>query len=208
MGNAGAARLVGLDAGVVVNPVGLPGLAAVGGEGLFGLRVVFVDGPDAEANENHAAVVRLLVDELAAAVFEAADDGAGGGSVEYADAAGGKAGGPLMCGRAVEAECEKLEVTIGAVGLDLRDVAAAVPEGAVDGGAVHVGPGGGTSERMNEAVHVNLPGADVPVEGVCGVEVAGRIREGQSSGGYIRGRLCIGAARELCVEGDVPCATG
>src|SRR5580700_3969226 len=62
---------------------------------------------------------------------------------------------------------------------------------------------------MNEAVHVNLPGADVPVEGVGWVEVAGRIREGQSSSGYVGGALDIGgAAGEFGVEGDVPGPAG
>lgn len=50
----------------MVDPAGFPCFASVCGEGLFGLRVVGIDRPDPEANENGASVVRLLVDELAA----------------------------------------------------------------------------------------------------------------------------------------------
>lgn len=42
---------------VGVDPIRLPGLAAVGGEGLFGAHFVRRDGPDGETNQDVAAVV-------------------------------------------------------------------------------------------------------------------------------------------------------
>src|SRR5882757_9633669 len=71
-------------AGVFVDPVHLPGLSAVFGEGLFGLGRVGGDLPHGESDEDGSAVDEFVVVEVGASVLELAD----AGNAEGADARG------------------------------------------------------------------------------------------------------------------------
>src|SRR5258708_3625052 len=99
----------------------------------------------------------------------------------------------------IEAEREEFEVAGGAVGFDGSEVGAAVPDLAGNGGALHLGPLGGTGERMDKAPDVHFPGTEVKVEIVLAV-AGGRGRRRLCAGG-----LCAGAAglrlTPLCVAG-------
>src|SRR6185312_4151324 len=66
-------RAIGASAAELGNPVGLPGLAAVVGEGLLELEALGGDVGEDEAHEDHPVVQRVLGVELPSPVLEAAD---------------------------------------------------------------------------------------------------------------------------------------
>src|SRR5258708_28358648 len=55
------------------HPIGLPGLGAVAGEGLFKAGGIRSDGGEAVASENGFAAERFLIEKLAAPILEFAD---------------------------------------------------------------------------------------------------------------------------------------
>src|SRR5262249_11125111 len=158
------ARLL-LDARVDGDPVHLPGPPAVIGVRLLEAARVRRDVGDHEAHEDGAAVERLLVVELAAAVLERADR-------RRAQGAGpdvGEVEAPLPRLGVVEPQADAFEVTGRPVGDQLHEVGPAVRDGPDDGRALVLDPGRRAGERLDEALQVRLPDTDVEIEVVLPV---------------------------------------
>src|SRR3984885_11271888 len=145
------------------DPVYFPGLAAVGGEGLFhaGGRGREVE-PDV-AHENGAAFEVFLMEKFAAGGGEMADHGRRGESsvveVDQVDA-------PLTRGGVVEAEGLRLDAEsfVGGDDIELFEVGVAVEEFLVVGDAVVLDPDAGVVEAVGETADVSFPVADEEVE--------------------------------------------
>lgn len=106
------------------HPVDLPGLAAVSREGLLEADRVGVERRDHETDEDGASVEVFLVVELAASVDESAD----GRLSQRSAAAVGEVETPLARPRVVEPKVQAFEVAVRAVGRQLDQIGAAVPD--------------------------------------------------------------------------------
>src|SRR5262249_48154024 len=133
---------------------------------------------DHEAHADGLSVERLVVEELAASVREAADGrlrhGAAGGVREV------QAPGARL--RVVETQAQRLDMAGGSVDVELDEVGAAVPDLAHDGGAVVLDPGRAAGERAEAALEVRFPGPDLEVEVMLPVVRARRGLGGEGGG--------------------------
>jgi hypothetical protein len=73
----------------------------------------------------------------------------------------------------VEAQGEAFDVARCAIGFELLELGAAIPEFSRDARTVELDPGGGTGRRMGqgmlEALEMNLPGAELEVKIVLSI---------------------------------------
>src|SRR5262249_40196111 len=129
-------------------------------EGLLEAARVGRDVRDHEADEDRAAVERLLGEELAAAVLELADRGRAQGAARAVR----EVEAPLARLRVVEAQAQALDVALRAFDLELHEVRAAVPHRTDHRGARVLDPGRRARERMHPPSEVRLPGTDLEVE--------------------------------------------
>src|SRR5579862_556965 len=150
-----------LHARLGVNPVHLPCFAAVCRKRLFVAARIRSEAQEGEAHQDRPVLVRFLVIEHTAPVFELTDQGRG---VQYAAVAVGEQQVPLLGLRIVETQSQELQLARGALGLYLRQVGASPPNLAHQHRAVQRGPGVGTGERMQQPRHMDVPGAELPVE--------------------------------------------
>src|SRR5437762_10558515 len=155
---------------LVGDPVHLPGFAAIVGEGLFRVSGVGSDVRPVLANEDDAAVVGVLAEELAASVFEFAHIG---WTTERAVLAVGPVKTPLMSFRIVKAQRETFDAAGWTGDVELLEPGAAVPHFARYGRAVKLDPGVGSGHGMQETLEVNLPGAAFKIEVVLAVAFVG-----------------------------------
>jgi len=163
------------DARIGVDPVHLPGLAAIGGEGLFRAPGVRRHRREDESNQDRSAIERFLVVKLTAAVLELADHRLAQG----AGIAAGEVQAPLAGLGIVKAEGEELDMSGGAVQLDFREIAAAIPNLPNLDRAVELDPVVRSGQRMLETRNVYLPGSDLPVKIVLPVVLGRRFRRGR-----------------------------
>ena len=132
---------------LVGDPVHLPGFAAIVGEGLFKVSGVGSDVRPEVANEDDAAVVGVLAEELAASVFEFAHIG---WTTERAVLAVGPVKTPLMRFRIVKSQGQTLDVRlpIRTIDLDLVKVRLTIPNFSTAGMTVEFHPCVGAGQRM------------------------------------------------------------
>src|SRR5579864_902514 len=135
------------DAGLVGDPVDLPGLASIVGEGLFKVRGGRGDLRPDESDQDDSPFDGLLIVELSLAVLEFAD----GGYAENAVFAGGPIDAPLVGLGIVEPQGKALDVVGSAGGFKLFNIGTAVPQFAGDGGSVKFGPGCGAGHGMEKS---------------------------------------------------------
>src|SRR6185437_583448 len=146
--------------GKVCDEVGFPGLAAIARERL--LEVVGIGGrPRIDVPDlNGPAVDRLPVVKYAPALCEVAEHARAHRSVIDVD----PIESPLVCFGVVEAQREALEVAAGSAGLELLEVAIAIPDPAGHDRAVPFCPGVGAGQGMCEPPDVRLEGTDAEIE--------------------------------------------
>src|SRR5690348_7567817 len=156
--------------GEVGGPVGLPGLAPVGGEGLFpAAGIVAGDGP-LVADADRAAVPVLVVVEAADAVLvEAADRR----REPEAHIVAGPVDRPELGTGVEEAQGEADVALVGES--DLVDVAGAVEDAPAAGDAVEFVPVVASGEDVAEAALFGGPGADQEIEVVRHAGTVGRL---------------------------------
>ena len=153
-------------AGLVGDPVHLPGLAAIGGEGLLEVRRAGGHARPVKADERGFAVDGVGGVEVAVAVAEVADLR----RVEAADAAVGPVEPPLARVAIIEAKGQAFHVAAaGAVELDGVQLRAAVPDFVAGTGAGHVGPVGRAGKGMKHVVQLKGEVAEEGVEVVRAV---------------------------------------
>src|SRR5215472_13950436 len=144
------------DAGLVGDPVDLPGFAAVIGERLFEVSGVRGDLRPDESQQNHAAVDLFPIIKLALTVLEFTNGRYAKGAVFGV----GPVDAPLMSGRIVETESHAFDVAGAAAGFELFDIGASVPEFSRDRGAVKFVPGRrsceGLSRRLRWIFHMPI----------------------------------------------------
>ena len=162
---AGAARL-GLSpgsiarAGLVGDPIDLPGAAAVAGERLLKVRRAGRHARPVVADKNGFAVNGVGGVEVAAALLERADLR----RVEAADAVVGPVEAPLAGGGIVEAKSEAFDVARGPIDLDGVELSAAVPDFVTGAGAREFGPVRRAGEGMEHAPEVEGEVAEERIE--------------------------------------------
>jgi hypothetical protein len=122
------------------------------------MRVRSDAGPDA-SNQNSPAMVRLLRIKLAAAVFEFSDRRHAHGAVVAAC----EILAPLVGFRIVQKQSQTFEVTPRAIGLNLLQLSAAIPNFPNHDSAVEFDPRGACS-RLPEVSNVSLPSAKIEVK--------------------------------------------
>src|SRR5215472_6156407 len=158
--------------GLVDHEVQLPGLAAIGREGLLETTGSGREHRDIEAHQHAAAVVVLAVQKFSATPIEAAD----GRRTEDARRTARNVHAPLVGLRVVETQRQVLEVPRGAIELDLSQVRPAVPNLPHDVGAVVFHPAAGAREWMQQSLHVYPPRAYIPIEVVLPVALLRGLR--------------------------------
>ncbi len=113
-----------------------------------------------ESDKNGPTIQQFLIVELAAPIVELPDRGLGHDAV----VAVGKIEAPLIRLRIVETQAQTFEVTGWAIGLELQQIGAAIPDLADDRRAFHVDPGRRAGQGMQAALYVCFPGADLEIE--------------------------------------------
>jgi len=119
------------------DPVDLPGLAPVIRECLFETARIPSDVRPDISHENGSPVQCFLIEELAAPILELTDRGL----AQRAAAAVGRVETPLVGLGIVETQRQNFEVTCWAIGLELREIGAAIPNLSDDGRALVFDPG-------------------------------------------------------------------
>src|SRR5579863_1577284 len=189
---------------VVIEPVGLPGLAIVIRKRLLRSCRGGRERLDAEADPDGSAIKGFLVVELTAPLLETPDHGDTLGIaryVQYADAAGGEVKMPLVRGGVIEAQRNKRQVALGSVRFQLRKVPLAAPHGADDGHPIHLNPLLRACQGMQKAGGMGLPGADVEIEPVLRI-----LRCGRRSGVRVQsGHREYECRRKRCGRESPPC---
>src|SRR6266852_5905391 len=127
------------------DPVHFPSLASIVREGLFKTAGIRRDVRYNEPNKDGSAIQGFLIVKFAASIFELADRGLAQGAV----VAVGKIEAPLVGLWIVEAQVQTFEVPLLAIGLELQQIGASIPDLSNDGSSVKFNPGGGASERMH-----------------------------------------------------------
>src|ERR1700719_551171 len=117
--------------GVCRDPVHFPSLASIVREGLFKTAGARRDVRYNEPNKDGPAIQCFLIVEFAASILELADRGL----AQRAVVAVGKIETPLVGLWIVETQAHTFEVSFRAVGLELQQIGAAVPNLSNDGGA-------------------------------------------------------------------------
>lgn len=115
----------------------------------------------------------FLIEELAPAVLELAYRGL----AQRAAAAAGEIEAPLMRFGVVESQVQAFEVTSRAVGFELHQIGAAIPDFSDDGGSLVFDPGRGARQGMQEALQMRFPSADLEVEIVLPIPDGGLLGE-------------------------------
>ena len=138
------------SAGLVGDPVDLPGAAAVGGERLLKVWRSGGHAGPVVADKGGFAVDVVGGVEVAAALLERADLR----RVEAARAVVGPVEAPLAGGGIVEAESEAFDVARAAIDLDGVELSAAVPDFVTGAGTGEFGPVRRVGEGMEHAAEV------------------------------------------------------
>src|SRR5713226_6048577 len=123
------------------DPVHFPGLASIVREGLFKTAGIRRDVRYNEPNKGGSAIQCFLVVEFAASILELADCGLAQGAV----VAVGKIEAPLVGLWIIETQVQTFEVPFRAIGLELYQIGAAIPNLSNDGSALKFDPGSGAS---------------------------------------------------------------
>ncbi len=123
------------------DPVHFPSLASIVREGLFKTAGTRRDVRYNEPNKDGSAIQCFLVVEFAASILELADRGLAQGAV----VAVGKIEAPLVGLWIVETQVQTFEVPFWAIGLELYQIGAAIPNLSNDGSALKFDPGSGAS---------------------------------------------------------------
>src|SRR5712692_1371028 len=97
------------------------------------------DVRDDKSNENGSAIKWFLIEKLAAPILELADGGLAQGAV----VAVGKIETPLVGLRIVQTQGQTFDVTCWAIGLELHQIGAAIPNLSDDGSTLIFDPGSG-----------------------------------------------------------------
>ena|SRR5216683_4266349 len=147
------------------DPVHFPSLASIVREGLLKTARIRRDVRYNEPNKDGSAIQCFLVVEFAASILELADRGL----AQSAVVAVGKIEAPLVGLWIVEAQVQTFEVPLLAIGLELQQIGASIPNLSNDGSSVKFNPGGGASERMHQAPEVSFPSTKLEVEIVLAV---------------------------------------
>src|SRR5216684_8060089 len=105
------------------DPVNFPRLSSVTRECLFKTARIGSDVGNDKSNKNGSAIQCFLVKKLAASILKLADRGL----AHAAAVAVGKIEAPLMGLEIVQAQVQPFEVTCGAIGLELHQVGATIP---------------------------------------------------------------------------------
>ena len=77
----------------------------------------------------------------------------------------------------VESQVQAFEVTSRAVGFELHQIGAAIPDFSDDGGSLVFDPGRGARQGMQEALQMRFPSADLEVEIVLPIPDGGLLGE-------------------------------
>ena len=145
---------------IAIDPVKLPGLAAVIRKRLLGLSRVGADPPNGKSHEDGFTVDRLLVIEVAAPILEFPD----ATGTQHAHSGSGEGQTPLVSGRIVRAQGQQFELTRRTIGVELRQIGTAVPHLFDHSRAVHLDPGGRAGQWLQKARRVRLPRPKIEVE--------------------------------------------
>src|SRR5258708_21772138 len=123
------------------DPVYFPSPASIVREGLLKTAGIRRDVRYNEPNKDGSAIQCFLVVEFAASILELTDRGLAQGAV----VAVGKIEAPLVGLWIVETQVQTFEVPFWAIGLELYQIGAAIPNLSNDGSALKFDPGSGAS---------------------------------------------------------------
>src|SRR5262245_48826303 len=150
---------------VLVDPGGLPGLAAIYPECLLRSGRIMTDTPHGESHQYRLAVDRLLVIELDTPFAEFAD----AWNTQRSTAGRREVNRPLFARRVVEPEREQLDMPTRAICYVFREIRAPAPHFADVCHTLDRRPRGRSGQRLLQTRCARLPGAVIEIEVVAAV---------------------------------------
>jgi hypothetical protein len=164
------ARII-VHPGVYRDPVHFPSLTSINREGLFKAARIRSDVRDNKSNKDGSAIQWFLIVKLTPSIFKFAD----GGLAQGAAIAIRKIQAPLVGFGIVQAQVQTLEVACWAIGHELHQIAAAIPNFANDAGAIIFDPGRRPTQWVHQTPEVSFPSTYLEVEIVLPIPRRGSV---------------------------------